>query len=337
MPTMSDPSKISIRSEGAPELKDEIEVTPVELLASGSHDDNFLANPAGLMTEPDPILGSFVTPASSELPKIVISNSRPSATFAALNLGELVQTSPVSSLGEEPEEDHTERRPSWRWVLLSSYASAITLALIWMIWGHSGNRDDTGRVAESGGVTRGRQVDLSRKIDPVEPIIAEHEIDLNQSLVVGSLEVTPLEVRREGVWLQKTSPGSEGEVREGGDNAWVLRLRLRNLTENEEFAPLDQAFLREQEKTQVDSYLQAGNGQRIYPYPLAIESEWSIFGQDFSALRPHESRVVSIVSAPDAPEGESGSFRWRVRLRTGINRTDVIAIRLTDSSSEGFQ
>jgi hypothetical protein len=227
----------------------------------------------------------------------------------------------------DDEEEQPERRNTWISILLVSYASAITLALIWTAWRSPRVREIPPEApAAENPPTVGRQAGLSRKVGLPEPVVARHKVALKKPLQVGSLEITPLEVRREKVALQRTNLSGKVDRRDGGKNALVLRLKLRNTSKDTVFAPMDQAYLREQEKELVDSFLETGTGERIYPFPLAVESEWSIVGQDFGELRPGESRVVTIVSAPDAPGDEAGPFTWRVRLRTGIDRTDIIGV-----------
>ncbi len=180
-----------------------------------------------------------------------------------------------------------------------------------------------------------RQAGLSRKVEPPEPIVGEHLATMGQPLKVGDLEITPIEVRRQSVMLQRSTTFAKDDRKVGGKGALVLRLKLKNTSSDAVFSPLDQAYLRERGKEMVDTFIETESGDRIYPYPLAIESEWSIVDQDFRELRPGESRVVAIASAPDAPPDSSGPFTWRVRLRTGIDRTDLIGVRWPVKPSTG--
>ena len=65
-------------------------------------------------------------------------------------------------------------------------------------------------------------------------------------------------------------------------------------------------------------------------FPLAVESEWMIVGQEFRELGPGESMEGIIVSAPDARGLIEEEMTWRVRLRTGINETDVLGVWIAD-------
>ena len=179
-----------------------------------------------------------------------------------------------------------------------------------------------------------RQSGLSRKVEPPEPILGEHLATMGRPLQVGSLEVTPLDVKRQDVQLQRSNPYAPPARREGGKKALILRLKLRNTTKDSVFAPLDHAYLRERGNEIVDTYVETADHQKVYPFPLAVDSELSIVGQDFAELKPGESKVFAVFSAPDAPPDSAGPFIWRVRLRTGIDRTDTIGIRWPDKPTK---
>jgi hypothetical protein len=331
------------------------DLPPVSLLASGSHDDHFVAAPhvpGQIEARPDPILGEYATPIAEESASIPAetdletlaeaSKSTSATSFPAINFD--VPPAPAQAKSGRVDEDRPadewdevvieEHRTPWAIVLLASYASAVTLALGWMLL-KDRSREKPEAVAAPSVVVppeSPHQASLSSKVEPPEPILGKHFARLGQPLQVGSLEVTPIEVRRENVALQRSNSFAKQERRDSGKKALVLRLKLQNTSADTVFAPLDQAYLRERGKEVVDTFVETAAGERIYPYPLAVESEWSIVGQDFSELRPGESRTVAVVSAPDPPPDAAGPFTWRVRLRTGINRTDAIGVRWPDRS-----
>lgn len=323
-------------------------IAPVGLLASGSNDDSFIAPPPGQKppaAEPDPILGEFVSPSTSRADAVDGSGSAtpaPSRDFPALNLDGLEMAGPARGRADSEEDDPAEedmpgRRRSWSTVLLGSYASAMTLALAWTLY-HPRviDRGEPGPPPSAGVAppASGHQAPLSRKVETPEPIVGDHMTTLGKPLRVGMLEITPVDVSRQDVALEKKNlTGGQPRHRDGGQGAMVLRLRLRNTSADAVFAPLDQSYIRERGKEVVDTFVETPDGGRIYPFPLAVESEWSIAGQDFGELRPGESREVPIVTAPDAPGNDSGPFTWRVRLRTGIGRTDVIGVRWPEGTA----
>ena len=324
----------------------EIDLPPVPLLAPGSNDDSFLASPsAGRMAsaEPDPILGAFVTPSSSESLSTGLEKPRrsaPSGHFPTINLGAPAGSSKRLDRASSVDQDRSDdgeyepegRRTPWATVLLASYASAVTLALGWTLWKSRGREkvEDAPRSPVVAIPESARQSGLSRKVEPPEPLAGEHVAKIGQTIKVGSLEITPIDVKRQDVWLQRMNTYASPGRKEGGKRALVLRLKLRNTSTDAVFSPLDQAYLRERGKQVLDTFIQTANDERVYPFPLALDSEWSIVGQDLSELRPGESRVAAIVSAPEAPPDGAGPFTWRVRLRTDINRTDAVGVRWPD-------
>ena len=339
-------------SEAAPAMpsKREPDFPEFPLLAPGSNDDDFMSRAYGKRLnspEPDPILGQFITPTSADLPGDLgpkftappapdpTPRPRSLEDFPSINLENPAgpKADPRSDVVEEEEESEDRRNP-WSTILLASYASAITLALGWFLI--QDRRRDPDKVAPKPSnigpaqqVSPGpRQAHLSGDVIPPELVVEVRAVEIGQSVTLGLLEITPVEVNRKSVKLQRSSTYSSTEpTRDGGKNALVLSLKLRNLSKDKVFAPLDQAYLRGRGKDVVDTYVTAVDGERIYPYPLAVDSELTVVGQDFTELRPGESRTVPIVSAPDAPPDANGPFTFRVRLRTGIDRNDAIEVR----------
>jgi len=313
------------------------EVSSLSLLGSGSNDDTFAASPFGHRDSagPDPILGRY--PAETPAPALPGTRDLfPSIDFSA---------PATSTAGGRPrptsgsiDDEAAPPRPSTSWplVLVGSYASALTLALAWTLLGQKVRDRPTARppaaAVEEDRVDPGLQAGRSRRVEPPGPISPDRVVAMGKPLRVGSLEVTPIEVRRQDVSLQRTNLEGKIQRRDGGKGAFVLNLRLRNTSADTVFAPLDQAFVRERSTGVVDTFIEAADGGKIYPYPLAVESEWSIAGQDFAELRPGESRVVAVASVPDAPVDDRGTLTWRVRLRTGIDRTDVIGVPWQDAA-----
>jgi hypothetical protein len=321
----------------------DLELPTVPLLAPGSHDDDFFSMSSSsriVPAEPDPILGQYVTPSSTSTLIEGPPRSRSGDGFPRIDLGSKIAPGShresskleesIAEADADEEYEPEDRRSSWPLILLASYASAITLGLAWTLM-KDRSREKTqaaeGRPIAVVVAEPARQAGLSRKVEPPEPILGEHVAQMGRPLKVGDLEVTPIGVKRQTVTLVRSTAFANGDRKQGGKGALVLRLKLKNISKDAVFAPLDLAYLRERGKGIVDTFIETATDERIYPYPLAIESEWSIVDQGFEVLRPGESREVAIVSAPDAPPDSSGPFTWRVRLRTGINRNDAIGLR----------
>ena len=340
------PNKAKPRAEGPSTglPPEELDRPSVPLLAPGSHDDhNFFGLSSGsgtaiLEAEPDPLLGPFVTPTSSPSASAVLGGvrlGRSGEAFPAIDLGPGSRSTPPratpgnSASRSEDDFEPEGRRSSWVVLLLASYASALTLGLGWTLW-KTRTREKPVPVASAEAappVESARQIGLSRKVAPPEPILGEHFAAMGKSLRLGDLEITPVEVKRLDVVLRRSGSFAGSGQKAGGKGALSLRLRLKNHSKDAVFAPLDQAYLRERGPEIVDTFVETAQGDRVYPFPLAVDSEWSIVGQDFAEMKPGESRTVAVVTAPDAPPDSSGPFTWRVRFRTGINRTDVVGLR----------
>ena len=174
----------------------------------------------------------------------------------------------------------------------------------------------------------GERGENSRIVEPPKPIPAELQIGLGKRLRIGALEIAPIEVRRDRVVLVHGKLGEDNDERAGGDRALHLKLRFRNISDSEFFAPLDEAFVRDPDGGMPDSFIEAGSNTRMYTFPLAIRSEWSIAGQEFRELRPGESFETIVVSAPDSSVKfpDDKPLIWRVRLRTGVAQTEVVGI-----------
>ncbi len=219
-------------------------------------------------------------------------------------------------------------------MLLASYASAVTLGLLWVLW--------TGRkLPESAGIDEinpaadarpdpGSRADHSRRIAPPSPIPAKHIATLGKTIRLGQIEVTPLAVSAGPVVLERNFAGKETKT--GGENALVLRLRVRNVSKDLVLAPLDEAFLRDRPRAAPDSFIETSAGETtIAQFPLALESEWSIVGQEFRDLKPGDGFESIVVSAPDALARKSPEMTWRIRLRTDLNHTDVLGVRFGEN------
>jgi hypothetical protein len=229
---------------------------------------------------------------------------------------------------DEDDEEIAPRGPSWATVLLASYASAVTIGLVWVLW--TGRKaKEVGEEAAPAAEVRpdpGVRADRSRKLVPSPPVAAEHLTILGRPVRLGAIEVTPVGVSSGRVVLERTL--GRHEIKVGGRGALKLRLRLRNVSSDAVLAPLDEAFLRTPALGEPETYIEpARDGGMIRMFPLAVESEWSIDGQAFRELKPGESFEGLVVSAVGAVDQMAPEMTWRVRLRTDINHTEDLGVR----------
>ena len=280
--------------------------------------------------------------SSSDSLRLPPAGKKPEPTSATdlstLNLNLESQTGtvqPSGSTGDAMLEQ--EPRSPWRNVLLMSYASAVTLALLWTLYQRRSDR----RAISAPPLVRndrltdsGRLADRSRQVKAAEPIPDDRIVGLGQTIRVDSLQIQPLTVERGNLTLQRINMAGKTERRDGGKRSIILRVRLQNLSSDEVFAPVDPAFVRVHEKDVILTFLETDNGRKVYPNSLAVDSEWSMVGESFADLRPGESREVIFATETNAPaDVERMAGTWRIKLRTGLESTAVVGVRLTQGAN----
>ncbi len=213
-----------------------------------------------------------------------------------------------------------------------SYASAMTLACLWMVWQLRVRpqpiRAERAILADGPTDTLGFRGNRAYTVAPAPKVPESNLTALAEPLGIDVLEFTPLEVSSTSVTLERAGLDGKPDVRDGGGGILVMKARLRNTSEDQVFAPLDEAFLRQPDQGLPDSFIEAGD-ERIYSYPLPVESEWLLDGQQFRELKPGESFETLLVSDRDALARTADSMTWRVRLRTGAGpeNTNVVGVR----------
>lgn len=311
------------------------EANPVEPVASPPPKE---ARPARAPSRPERRSGSGSTsgtaPALDALRGLDLGGPRPSSSRAASE-GRKAGAAGVADDEDEDEDDQPPSGTSWLTLLLLSYSSAVTVGLLWVLFSGRQLREHERVEGELGPAPApvvdsradtGRRADQSRKFVPPPPIPTDHLTTLGTPVQLGSLEATPMEVTTGVVMLKRTL--MEEELREGEAGVLKLKLRLKNTSSDLVFAPLDEAFLRRRDRAPADSLIETTGSGQIGMYPLALTSEWTIVGQDFQEIGPGAWFDTLVCSAPDAIARVSPEMTWRVRLRTGMNQTEVIGVRI---------
>jgi hypothetical protein len=223
----------------------------------------------------------------------------------------------ASTRNDEADEEEPSGRGMPLWVLLlASYASAMTLACAYLLW----VAPRRARVAET------LPADSRPGGAELAPIPRARLTTLGRPLRVGSLEWTPLEVHSGRAKLERTRPGRRRETIDGGPGSLLLRARVRNLSPDSTFAPLDRAFVRLPDRGPPDCLIEVEGDGTIDAYPLAVASELSIVGQSFDPLRPGQEREILIVSDKGATDRARGAMTWRLRLRTAPDQTETMGV-----------
>jgi hypothetical protein len=230
--------------------------------------------------------------------------------------------------GSSSADDHfADTRIYWAMIGLMCYSSAVTLALTWVLWTGRGFRPAEAPAAaaeQPAGESLPKMVE-SRPVAELAPLPAGNVARLGETVRIGDLEVTPIEVVFTQLELARSIEPHDWR-REDAESV-VLRLRLTNVSQNQSFAPLERAFVREQSSPLDRSSIATKGGKIIGLFPLAIDSEWSIEGQEFSVLNPGDSTETLIASELGAAARLTSDMTWRVRLRIGAYKTDMIGVR----------
>ena len=236
--------------------------------------------------------------------------------------GALKQVAETGSVGSVDPDLDGAGTTNWIMVLLSSYASAATLGLIYLLWNGHGHRPSAAPTlpADSRSDPVKREVALSKLAD-------DRMSALGTPLTIGSLEITPLEVKASPVELQHLGDGAVNSAL-GGAETLCVRLKLKNLSATATFRPLEPSFVRNPDRGFCDTLIETESGL-IETFPLAISSEQTIVGQSFEPLKPGETRETLVACDPDGLSRKSTTMTWRIKLRVDENRVDVVGVRFT--------
>lgn len=324
-------------------------------------DLNVLLSQSMQQPDPDPNLGDPQDPArsraESRAPKgpaprtseifraVVVAEApgspvqcvqdRPDLEVAESEVGSLPDldvTGQRAPLGDDRGEDEprTDVHIPWTQVVVLSYSSALTLAMIWMFVTGRILRPDTPATAfAEPPAAEAPLLPLASQLEPSPPPIpSENLATIGTAVQLGDLEVTPTAIEVAPVELVRTldPPSTRRET-----DCLLLRLQFVNRSSQYTFAPMDLNLVRERDLRAFDPYITTSGGERIRLFPLALDSEWSIRGQEFPVLRPGESGQTFVASEPGSASRLADGMTWRVRLRTGIYRVDMLGVKFNRS------
>jgi hypothetical protein len=209
-------------------------------------------------------------------------------------------------------------------ILLASYASAITIAFLWM-W-------------LSRNTARPHELESLPDVAPLGPnefryapqsatMPRGHTLPLGTARQLGYIRVEPLRVTRGPVQYAHYSDQTQSKP----PTPPVLRLWLRftNVSSDQQIAPLDAPLLLTR-SYQVESDTVLAN-QLLLPadrtsqkpaYVLdhPLTSEWDLAGQNLGhRLKPGESLETYIPLEPGSNDHLTGDLLWRVHFRKGYH------------------
>lgn len=233
-------------------------------------------------------------------------------------------------------------------VLLLSYASAVTLFLAYLLYvvrfGEPHPLESLPDVVPNYRETLPDVEPVTDKNGKVLPqIVAEdaempvgHTLRLGETQRFGNVRVTPLKVTREMLEFVHYS-GDEQQTRPAAGPVLKLWLKFENASEDQTFAPLDRELLYLRGPTQRDRYgMHANNfvaavdekrpdGDLVLVYDLVLTDVWDPKDQSLGSegtahlLKPGEEMVTYIPTEPQGIDALDGELVWRVHFRKGYN------------------
>src|SRR5438132_9486331 len=162
---------------------------------------------------------------------------------------------------------------------------------------------------------------------------------MGQTLQVGDLQVQPLKIERRKLTI--CSENRQVRPQETAQDALVLTLRLRNVSDNVLFTPTDPVFNRQWKEEYGSSRpytLLEVNGKKFFGGPIAWRPRTNrgvfraddpreyVKGQenDNQVLKPGSDRTSIFCTDPNNREilqtlqGSNGPLVWRLHLRRGL-------------------
>jgi hypothetical protein len=223
------------------------------------------------------------------------------------------------------------------WVLplfivpLISYSILATVAVVLLYQRQQSARDPLEAIPDQGdnkGAVRGKATGGPVRLpSPDSPLPPRLRTTLGKPLALGDLEVTPLKIGRRRIGFRQ---GKADHVDRAGEDSLALELRLRNVSKDVTFRPLDPFFVRQVKRSMEYppyTYLEVGS-RHFFCGPLSEELRKNLHmvvaGQDLDReLGPGQEFSTFICTDPDehavaAVDKASGPCVWRVQVRRGL-------------------
>lgn len=223
--------------------------------------------------------------------------------------------------------------------MLLSYASAVTVACLYLAYllmsapSRSPCLDLPDlKVHEA----KGKKVTTLIYVDPITPVYRWHRLKLGETRNYGPINVTPLRVTRGPLEFEFFNTEEEvkaEDTRRSSQPVLKLHLRIENVSENLEFAPLDRALVFTKEgdpknprRFKANNFICAAEGRRkpenfVWMYDLPPDSLWNVKDQNLDReLKPHETMEAFLPTTEEKIETLSGDLVWRFHFRRGYNQ-----------------
>lgn len=333
----------SVESENSAPLGDSFPKLPVPVevadqtatAAIGAAEDN----PFAFLTTsdapaPEPARGPFdlggfePAPAVSEpVFPVVVDAPLPEPEREAVS-AEKREAAPASVAPAFPAGDFVPRK---QFLMVASYASAVTLILIYVLFlrpvrtHQLESLPDLKPPVDSSG-------EIGMKVAPPDADVAPgHVLRLGESRRFGNVRVTPLRVTRASLAFRHFDQSSKSK-REPSAPVLKLWLKLENASSDQTFAPLDRlvvykrGFADSGVIVKTNAFLgseterrKGREGQLHYLYPLPEESEWLIVGQVIDDDLAPGATLETFLPSEENVDLTGDDLVWRFQFRKGYH------------------
>jgi hypothetical protein len=222
-----------------------------------------------------------------------------------------------------------EAGPSRMFILLASYASAITLAFLMLLIREFVQNGRPSQL-ESLPDIQPEKMDSLTFVALTNRMPPGHTLKFGEKRRYGNILVEPLRVTREPVQFVHYS-GNAKTRRDPSAPVWKLWVRLTNVSRDQTIAPLDRRLVLrrvvkgEQSRDFSNFYIfDRGASDRNAPsvglYPLTVTSDWDLVGEDLGkALGPGESYETYLASEEAGLDRLGDDLLWRMQIRKGYS------------------
>ena len=228
----------------------------------------------------------------------------------------------------KPEPAPEPPRLGLLFILLLSYASAVTLALIYLLWSRGVGDQQRHQLEDlRDPVDEQGTVRIYRRDADLPP---GHVLTLGEVRRFGAIQVEPLRVTQGPIEFQHFS-GDRRKKMPNSPPVLKLWLRFTNLSTSQKIAPLDALLLYKRQMNREGTMVAntfvcrtdaQASGPVVFSFPAALNSEWDMDDQSLGReLEPGESIDTYIPSDSDGLDQLSGQLVWRFQLRKGYAPT----------------
>lgn len=219
--------------------------------------------------------------------------------------------------------------PSKLFVILASYASAITIAFLALVLKQMWVNETPHHLESLPDILPQKDNELTF-VAPNFTLPPGHTLTLGEKQRFGNILVEPLKITTGPLEFTHYT-GDQRRTRAPSDPVWKLHLRLTNVSKDQHIAPLDRRLvLRWIQKSghpqEYSNYYIIPAGTRnprefmLQLYRLPVNSEWDLQGQSLGkVLAPGETYETYLASSDENVTTLSDNLLWRVQIRKGYS------------------